>query len=222
MKLSHLFLLFLIACNNHPKNSTPLSSDTPQYTIDSFLAKFKSITLDTLKVYSAEDIENDSFKFKGQSLNQHDWPYIKSIYGEFAKEYDSSDVLLSQFYACYKFEVDKHITALIIRTPGEYVSSKIDLFIYNSITQNVYHQIELAENWGDAGDMFERCSFLFKSGNTLNNYQYNYSSYDHSVEDINDSTLEVWRDLYYLKINTKNIDTLNKDSTMLLKYWMKK
>lgn len=222
MKLIPILFVFLLACSNRSNNNTTSLIVTPQYNVDSFLTKFKWISIDTLKVYSSENLDNDTFKFKGTPLSFRDWPFVKSIYGKFANEFDSSESFLNQFYACFKFEIDQQTTALIIRTPGEYVSSKIDLFIYNSTTQNVSHQIELAENWGDAGDLFERCSFLFKSGNTLNNYQYNYSSYDHSVEDEKDTTIDEWHDLYHVKILETTIDTIAKDSTKLLKYWMKK
>jgi len=221
MKLSLLLIPFSFACSNNPKNVSNPPLETAQYNIDSFLAKFKPLSTDTLKVYSAEDVENDTFKFKGQSLSHHDWQFIKSIYGKFANEYDSSDALLSQFFACYKFDINHQNIALIIRTPGEYVSSKIDLFMYNKLTKTVVHQLELAENWGDAGDIFESCSFLFGKEN-LQIYSYNYSGYDHSVEDINDTTFDETKTLYHIRINPYKIDTLTLDSNRLVKYWSKK
>lgn len=222
MKQLFIILLICLSCNNNTSQNTNTSDTKAEYDLDSFMAKFKSISLDTLKVYSRFDQENDSFQFKGVALNHHDWPFVQDMYGEFAKEYDGSDEQLNQFYACYRIDLNKEISALIIRTPGEYSSSKIHLFLANTTLKKVTHSIQLAEDWGDAGDAFEQSSFLYKTATTLELFQYNYSSYDHSVEDEKDTTLEEWQNVYHLKIQSNAIDTIANDSANLLRYWSKK
>jgi hypothetical protein len=72
------------------------------------------------------------------------------------------------FYGCYKFSIDSVRIGLIIRTPSEYVTSSIKLFILdNSKNMILDSYVELAESIGDAGYSMTKTSRIFKQGKQL-------------------------------------------------------
>lgn len=217
--IATILMCFYCACSETPAK-TESAEVVPSYSVDSFLAKFAEIAFDSLKVYTTEQIDADTSFYKGFALDSMDARYIANIYGDMA--FDSSRAYLSQFYACYKFKIDEARTGLIIRCPSEYVSSFVDVFEYNRTSGKVTHLINLSELWGDAGDTYERCSYLFKSGKGLGVYQFNYSAYDHSAEDEKDTTVEEWYTHYKLNLVYKGNDTLYSDTGHYQPYWMKR
>lgn len=218
-QLFSIVCLLTLACSN-PEAPVTATVSSASYSIDSFLSKFKDIEFDSLKVYTSDQIDADTSFYKGYALDSMDARYIANIYGDMA--FDSSRAYLSQFYACYKFKIDEERTGLIIRCPSEYVSSFLDVFEYNRKTGKVLHLINLSELWGDAGDVYERSSYLFRADKGIGVYQYNMSSYDHSVEDEKDSTIDEWYNHYTIRISEGKFDTLSRDTGHYLPYWMKR
>jgi hypothetical protein len=217
---SVIFLLLIFSACSEAPVKTESAELIPAYDIDSFLNKFTEIEFDSLKVYTTDQIDADTSFYKGYALDSMDAKYIANIYGDMA--FDSSRAYLSQFYACYKFAIDADRMGLIIRCPSEYVSSFLDVFEYNRKTGKVLHLINLSELCGDAGDTYERCSYLFKNSKGLGIYQYNYSGYDHSAEDEKDTTIEEWYTHYKLNLDYKGNDTLFSDTGHYQPYWMKR
>lgn len=216
--LSILFIVLIYsACSESPVK-TEGAEAVPVYTIDSFLAKFTEIEFDSLKVYTTDQVDADTSFYKGRALDSMDAPFIASLYGDMA--FESSREYLSQFYACYKFKIDDERMGLIVRCPSEYVSSFLEVFECKD--GKVKHLINLSELWGDAGDVYERCSYLFRAGKGIGVYQYNISSYDHSVEDEKDSTVDEWYNHYTIRISEGKFDTLSRDTGHYLPYWMKR
>lgn len=216
--LSILFIVLIYsACSESPvKNES--AEAVPVYNIDSFLAKFTEIEFDSLKVYTTDQVDADTSFYKGRALDSMDAPFIASLYGDMA--FESSREYLSQFYACYKFKMDEERMGLIVRCPSEYVSSFLEVFECKD--GKVKHLINLSELWGDAGDVYERCSYLFRAGKGIGVFQYNNSTYDHSVEDENDSTVEAFYNHYTIRISEGKYDTLWSDTGHYLPYWMKR
>lgn len=217
--IATILMCFYSACSETPAK-TESAEVVPSYSVDSFLAKFTEIEFDSLKVYTTEQIDADTSFYKGFALDSMDARYIANIYGDMA--FDSSRAYLSQFYACYKFKIDEARTGLIIRCPSEYVSSFVDVFEYNRTSGKVTHLINLSELWGDAGDVYERSSYLFRADKGIGVYQYNMSSYDHSVEDEKDSTIDEWYNHYTIRISEGKFGTLSRDTGHYLPYWMKR
>ncbi|MFM6982839.1 MAG: hypothetical protein ACKOXF_01810 [Chitinophagaceae bacterium] len=217
---SILFLVLIYSACSETPVKTESAEAVSVYNIDSFLAKFTEIAFDSLKVYTTDQVDADTSFYKGNPLDSVDAPFIATLYGN--DVFESSREYLSQFYACYKFKIDEERMGLIVRCPSEYVSSFLEVFEYNCKTSKVKHLINLSELWGDAGDSYERCSYLFRAGKGIGVYQYNMSSYDHSVEDEKDSTVDKWYNHYTIRISEGKFDTLSRDTGHYLPYWMKR
>lgn len=137
-------MVFLSACSSQ-KN---LPAD--------FISHFEGIIIDTMKVYSTDYIEADTFKFKGQQLDTLYFPLFQKEETELFR--------FNPVYACFKFSIDEQLSGLILRVPSEYVSSWVKLFVWENDSQKfIGKSIPLAEVIGDAGYNMEQCSWLFKS-----------------------------------------------------------
>lgn len=72
------------------------------------------------------------------------------------------------FYAYYIFPLSKDKIGLIIRCPGMYVESEINLFSFNKADSSLKLLYKLADNWGDAGYVYKLKSWLKKINNNGN------------------------------------------------------
>lgn len=178
---------------------------------DELLKKFKPISFDTLKVeyeYATKDK-----KFRGTELT---FKEAKSMNIEYTEPGYGK---LSGVYACYQFTIDSLRTGLIARIPADYESTTIGLFILDrkkdQIERNYFY---LGVTFGDAGDAYQRISWLFKTKDKqLRSFVYDYSSYYHGVEDTSDHTVEEWRDYYLFNCMSPKFDTISKNEALLKK-----
>ena len=123
----------------------------------------------------------------------------------------------NSFFACYKFSIDSNRTGFITRTPSTYESSSIKLLIVDRQQDAITNFIELAEIFGDAGDMAEKTSWLFRDeNNKYKSFIWVEESHDTSVDDQNDTIVQTWNYYYLLDISKINVDTLSKGERELL------
>ncbi len=173
------------------------------------LKKFKEVSFDTLKVFYSYD--DKSFQGKELTLKQAKvFPLgiEENYFGE-----------LSGVYACYRFKIDSTRLGLIVRTPSEYESSSIKLFVFDQKADKLQdHFIELGQMFGDAGDFIYKCSWLFKTKkNEIHSLIYDYQSYDHQVDDTADLTVDEWKNYALIDCIKGKFDTLSTNGTQLKK-----
>jgi hypothetical protein len=64
------------------------------------------------------------------------------------------------FYSVARVRLGEGVTGFIVRTPGQYDVSQLDLLVYLSDSATFLPPIELAEAWGDAGEWYREESIL--------------------------------------------------------------
>jgi hypothetical protein len=136
----------------------------------------------------------------------------------FPKELAEQYVNDNGYFACYKFSIDSTKTGLITRTPSTYEPSSIKLLILDKHKDAITEYIELAETFGDAGDMAEKISWLFKDDNKkYKAFMWVEESHDNSVEDEKDTTVQTWNYYYLLDISKSKVDTISQNEKELMK-----
>lgn len=208
-------MVTLFSCNEKPAVTIPQKTKKTLQKESKYLGllqKFEPISIDTLKVFSSYDFDN----FKGQAIDNID---VALFPKEIADNYSTDSPNL---FACYKFPLDATRIGLIARTPGEYDSTSIKLFVYDSAKDTLSNFIELADIFGDAGDAMEKTSWLFKNDHQkIQAIIWVQQSYDHSVEDINDTIVESWENHYLIDLSKIKFDTMNRNSEELAKKFKK-
>ncbi|MDF3026116.1 MAG: hypothetical protein K0S23_423 [Fluviicola sp.] len=189
------------------------SSHYKKSAYDDVLKKFKIISFDTLKVFY--DYENNLFE--GKELTSQEAKFLPM------EIYHNYNGQLSGVFACYQFEIDSTRIGLIARTPSEYESSSVKLFIFDTERDKAEkNYIELGQTFGDAGDGLYKASWLFKTKKKeIHSLGYRYQSYDHSVDDPSDSVVEEWRDYYLINCMSRKMDTISTDEAQLKKRFKK-
>lgn len=180
------------------------------------LAKCKVITIDTLQVYScAEGINADTFQYKGVLIDSTDAPLFPP---------EVAEGMLNNFtgiYACYVFAIDEGYTGIIARTPAMYDASSIKLFTLDNERDTLTGFIELGELWGDAGELMEKTSWLYRDKKMkLHAYMWVQETYDHSVEDERDTTVDRTDYHYVIDLSQPKYDTVNSNAGDLLKTFL--
>lgn len=189
------------------ESTSPVAEKESRYA--EMLNKFKMVSFDTLKVFYSYDNK----KFKGKELTLKEAKVFplgieENYYGD-----------LSGVFACYRFEIDSTRMGLIARTPSEYESSSVKLFIFDKKTDKILdNYLELGQMFGDAGDFFSKTSWLFKTkNNEILSLIYDYESYDHQVEDTTDFTLDEWHNYALINCMNEKFDTLSTNGAQLKK-----
>lgn len=202
-------LILLFGCDQ--KTTKQQQPDLPKESkFKSLLTKYKDISFDTLQVFSSEELESSQYKFKGNQLDSAD---VSLFPKELAEQYVNDN----GYFACYKFIIDSNRTGLITRTPSTYEPSSVKLLIFNKQPDAITDFIELAETFGDAGDMAEKTSWLFKDDKKeYKSFIWVEESHDNSVDDEKDTTVQTWNYYYLLDISKSTVDTLSKDEKELL------
>lgn len=177
------------------------------------LAKCKVITIDTLQVYSAgEGINADTFQYIGVPIDSVDAKLFPP---------EVADGMLNGgtgIYACYTFAMDESHTGMIVRTPAMYDATSIKLFSLDNALDTLTGFIELAEQWGDAGDELKKTSWLYRDQKMrLHAYLWVQETFDHSVENEKDTVVDRTDHYCVLDLSKPKYDTINKNAGALLK-----
>jgi hypothetical protein len=200
-------IVFCFSC--HQKQDTPKPENSnikKESRFKNLLSKYREKSFDTLHVYSPEEMKGE---YKGVELDSADLILFPP---EIPRQ---NDIDPPGVFAVYKFQIDTNTIGLITRTPSEYESSSIKLFFFDKSRDYITSYIELAESWGDAGDVAIKDAWVFK------NHQKQFQSFIqvremhyNSAEDEKDTTVEKWNNYYLLNL-AKQGDTLSKDSSVL-------
>ncbi|MDI9365771.1 MAG: hypothetical protein QM541_12525 [Flavobacterium sp.] len=210
-KLLYLIILFLF-CNCNQTDKKLETQDKPKESkYKNLLIRYKDLAIDTLEVYSSDDLESQAYKYKGTKL---DTTEIRLFPRQISQEYLSAD----GYFACYKFSIDSNKIGLITRTPSTYASSSIKLLILDKTKDAITGIIELAETFGDAGDVAEKNSWIFNDSNKkFKCFIWVKESHDNSVDNVNDTTIEHWNNYYLINISKNKADTISTDEKILTK-----
>ncbi len=202
-QLCCLFVIFsiLICCSTNSSNDRDV-----KYKLTHLMTQCKDLKIDTFAVFSKFDPDSVGFQFIGTVIDSIDITFFpKNIREQYAKGNKS--------YTCYKFKIDSSTTGLIIRTPSEYVSSSIKLFILDNENESIKEFIELAESIGDAGDVLEKTSWLFFDKNkNLNLLIWEKQSHENSLDE---------NSYHLVQVNDKLFDTLKMTNESLSKQFDK-
>ncbi len=177
---------------------------------ENLLAKFDSISFDTLKVFSSYEPEKAVYKYKGKPLERADIKLIPKI----LKEQFGND---TGYFACYKFSISTNGTGLIMRTPAMYQPTSVKLLLFDISLDSITDITELSETFGDAGDAAEKTSWIFQDNNkSFKSFMRYQQSHDNSVDDHNDTTVQKWDYYYLFDLSKSKIDTVSKDNKELI------
>ena len=219
-----LIVLSLVSCKKEHSKTEIIKEKVPEMKVwvsknQKFLDKFKTVDFDTLKVYSIDNIENDKYyKFKGDSLKGNEvLPVLFFLSHEEIEGFENAD-----FHTVNKFNLDNDELGLIARTMGEYWASSIKLYSYDKQKDKIVNFIELAEKSGDAGDSFNKRSWIFKDkNNSCKIFIWTHFEHDNTVEE-EPKTPNYKEDNYYLiRSNQGRFDTISKNNKQLEKQFSK-
>jgi|GEM_PF-1952259 len=151
------FLLFLGCNSSQPQNDSPKLAQAAKTPAD-FLAQFKNVEVDSFFIESTNAAEDlTKFKFKGVELDST----FHSFFGD-------ADLIKwvkrggGQLFACYRFPLSETVQGLILRTPSDYWESSIRIYLFDNQTGKTFRDLEVGEEWGDAGDSLSKCALLVK------------------------------------------------------------
>ncbi|MBW0179375.1 hypothetical protein [Sediminibacterium sp.] len=177
---------------------------------DNLLLAYETIAADTVFVFPAKDDFNENYFYHGKVL---DSLQILVFPQEIAASHFNDPPGL---FASKRIKVGENYWGLITRSPSVYYPSSIKLFIYNEQTKKINPSyIELAESFGDAGDSFEKESWIFTNGGKLNILIHQNNSHDHSLDEEPDDYPENHDQFFLLQLNKSRIDTVGRDSAVL-------
>lgn len=192
---------------HQPKERQPETKARRESKYDRLLTKFKDIRFDTLEVYSPEELTGE---YKGVALDSSDAVLFPA---DIAQQHFNEPPGL---FAVYQFPISDKVLGLIARTPSEYVPSSIKLFFLDKEKDSITSYKELAENWGDAGDVSIKTAWLLKDRQQkLKTFIWVQESHYNSVDDEQDTTIQQWNYYYLLRLSGKGADTVSQDEKQL-------
>lgn len=209
--LGLFLIIILMSCNNNNEQVQDTNNISGNVNYEKLLSKYKEIPMDTLKVYSPEELTGE---FKGVELDSADVVLFPKEIAEFHFHEPPG------LFAVYKIKLDEKTIGLITRTPGEYVPSSIKMFLFNIEQNKIESYLELADVWGDAGDYVRKDSWLLQDKDKqLKVFMRVLETHAKSVEDEKDTTV-IEKNYYYLmRFNQKKVDTISKDESYLKKVY---
>lgn len=209
-KLLYFTILTLLSSCSHEETKQQQADTQKESKFKILLVKYQDISFDTLQVFSSGELENKQYRFKGTQLDSAEVSLFPPSLSE-QYYYDHG------FFACYKFSIDSIRTALITRTPSTYEPSSIKLLLFDKQKDSITDYIELAETFGDAGDFAEKTSWLFRDEQkNYKNFMFYQRSYDNSVDDEKDTTVQTWNYYYLFDISKPKVDTISKNEQELI------
>jgi hypothetical protein len=196
-----LCLIAVFSCDQQKPIQSKANQSNSKY--EPLLAQFKDIAIDTLQVYSPDNTDDTADLMSGRQIDSVN---VMLFPQEFKERYLNSTQGL---FAIYKFDIDNNRLGLLARTPSDYVPSSIKLFIFDKAKDSITSYVELAELFGDAGDVLIKQSWLFRdNARSLLALTNETQKYYHSADDRNDTTVDV-SDYYSLfNLSKGKIDTL--------------
>lgn len=212
-------LLLLGACSNNaeqtPDTKAPEKKESKYLSI---LAKCKEAPSDTLHIYSVGNIyDAKDFQYKGTLLDSAETALLMPL---ISKEENNAD---GHIYACYKIAIDENHTGIIARTPAMYDDSSIKFFTLDNGTDSISAFIELGEIWGDAGDVLEKQSWIYKNAEQkLTAFLWQTIIHDFSVEDPVNTKVDETNDYLLLDLSKPKPDTISKTAKELSKTFQRK
>ena len=155
MKRTPLFLvlLILIACQDNKKDThikADTAAKTPPLVSKTLADNFDTLNRDSLLVYprmSSNASDDPAYPFSGTLLKNFDVKNIDTTLFEHPVKKKMS------FFATNKIPLGDNHTGLLLRTPSIYWESAIYLLLWDNTLNKVVDQLQVAEWWGDAGDM---------------------------------------------------------------------
>jgi len=208
----HLLLLFLllsVACR-HKGN---LLSTTDNY--DELLNMYKPLTVDTMKIFAASAPDSNAYAFKGIHI---DSVKVALFPDKLIKNRDKHE-----FYATYRFDIDSTRTGLITRAPTPDDAASLLLLVYNKQKNAITDGFEVAQSYGDAGDMFEKQSWLFTDNQKkirclIWEQQARNEAVNNGADTINKDTTQIKVNNYYLVgLDKATHDTLDRNAMQLFR-----
>lgn len=204
--------IFIIVFNSCKQNENETET-TNQIKKDTGLLKFyRDTSFSDIHVYpDTASNENLSYFFKGNKIDSTTFKLLSATATNSLT--DSHD-----FYGVLSFKINKSCIGLITRTPGMYAPTDIRLWIYDLTKDSITNNVQLADVLGDAGTTETINSTIFITAQQqLKVLMYRYYTFDHSIDNENDKTVEVKHNYYLLNIDCAKIDTLETDSLKLNK-----
>lgn len=196
-----LYLICLCAVfgcgDQEPINSKPGTKESKH---QKTLAYFYNIGIDTLEVESPDD---SASIFYGKTIDSTG----AMMFPEDIRKRHFNDP--PGLFGIYKFVIDSNRLGLIARTPSEYVASSIKLFFFDIKRDTITNYVELGETWGDAGDILELNSWLFRdSSKHLQALIWEHQGHDNSVDNPKDTSVSTADYYTLLDISKPRIDTI--------------
>jgi hypothetical protein len=130
---------------SNPRTSTLVS--------DELGAKSRPLNADTIFVYSAEG--DSTWMFTGTPIDSLYRPPFRAFYQELVWMHGDSLLL-----ATYCVRIDSTHIGFLLRAPGMYSSSAVDLWVYDQLHHHFQPPVRIAEGWGDAGDVYDQIGWL--------------------------------------------------------------
>ncbi len=207
-----MLLLLLMACNQGPvaveeKEQEEKEKTVTQSRYTRLLSQFREKPFDTLWVYSPTDLKGE---YEGVALDSA----AASLFPPEIAEKHFSDP--PGLFAVYQLPLAPGATGLLARTPDWYAPSSIKLFYFDRQRDTITSYVELAQNWGDAGDFQRKDTWIFRAADSsLQAVVWFYEEHDNSIEIPSDKTKTTRQSYALLKLSGAGADTLSKDSAAL-------
>jgi len=116
----------------------------------------RRISPETLLVYSA--MTGRAWPYAGKALDTTFESLFQPFYSRLAFPHDEP-----QLFATDRFVLDPQHIGYLLRVPGTYESSQIDLWVYDARQMRFSPPIRLAESWGDEGCGYDLESLLIRT-----------------------------------------------------------
>ena len=179
-KYSILLLIVIVSLNTncakqtnsnkqYSKNAEEIEKKSITYT--DLLKLFKEISLNELHVWAVND-KSEGNKYNGNKIDTLFFPLFGEYMTPYKSYYRNPETQLIMYsgydlFASYKFPINNHLTALILRVPSQYEESAISIWIYNSKLNCLTKSIVLADSFGDENWYFNMDSWIEKRNDSI-------------------------------------------------------
>ncbi len=123
-------------------------------TDSSFLALFPEISGDTIHIFSPAEKEGGS-KYIGKRIVPEFYKYF--LFDVYMKR--SLDTI-NNIFSCYRIRLSDTRSGLIVRIPGQYSETAVNLFLWDNQAKKIIGNFELSDETGDGEWYFVRDAWL--------------------------------------------------------------